>query len=170
MAERILSSPPRPRMNFLAARWGELRAEWRLLLFCYMALAPVMALFAYARVFPIAWSVVLSFYRWDLIRPLKPFIGLRNYTDLLGDENFRLALENTLIGRLVVPHRIERFRHRSRRQISRRRGLGRDRYGREEENNHWNAFHHRLLRSATVPLPMGRSATTSLMRAATPAL
>src|SRR5271163_4388221 len=96
MAEQILS-PPRPRANFLAARWGELRAEWRLLLFCYMALAPVMALFAYARVFPIAWSVVLSFYRWDLIRPLKPFIGLANYKQLLGDENFHLALVNTFI-------------------------------------------------------------------------
>jgi multiple sugar transport system permease protein len=96
MAEQTLS-PPRPRANFLAARWGELRAEWRLLLFCYMALAPVMALFAYARVFPIAWSVVLSFYRWDLIRPLKPFIGLANYEQLLGDENFHLALVNTFI-------------------------------------------------------------------------
>jgi multiple sugar transport system permease protein len=96
MTEQTLS-PPRPRMNFLAARWGELRAEWRLLLFCYMALAPVMALFAYARVFPIAWSVVLSFYRWDLIRPLKPFIGFANYAQLLGDENFHLALVNTAI-------------------------------------------------------------------------
>ena len=49
------------------------------ILFCYLALAPVMALFAYVRIFPIAWSVVLSFYGWDLIRPLKPFIGFANY-------------------------------------------------------------------------------------------
>lgn len=96
MAEQTLS-PPRPRPNFLAARWSEFRAEWRLHLFCYMALAPVMALFAYARVFPIGWSVVLSFYRWDLIRPLKPFIGFANYEQLLGDENFHLALVNTFL-------------------------------------------------------------------------
>ena len=83
MAEQTLS-PPRPRPNFLAARWSEFRAEWRLHLFCYMALAPVMALFAYARVFPIGWSVVLSFYRWDLIRPLKPFIGFANYEQQIG--------------------------------------------------------------------------------------
>src|SRR5262249_61803906 len=72
-------------------------ADWRLLLFCYTALAPVLALFAYVRVFPIAWSFVLSFYKWDLIRPLKPFIGLTNYELLLSDENFQLALLNTFI-------------------------------------------------------------------------
>ena len=97
----ILSKQPkgarRRTRGALAARWSEMRAEWRLLLFCYMALAPVMALFAYARIFPIGWSVVLSFYRWDLIKPLKPFIGLANYEQLLQDENFRLALVNTFI-------------------------------------------------------------------------
>src|SRR5947207_13819799 len=73
------------------------RADWRLILFCYITLAPVLALFAYVRVIPIAQSVVISFYRWDLIRPLKPFIGLANYENLLNDANFILALENTAI-------------------------------------------------------------------------
>jgi multiple sugar transport system permease protein len=81
----------------LATRWSQIRRNRQALLFCYLALAPVLALFFYVRVIPIIESVALSFYRWDLIKPLKPFIGLRNYTDLLADENFRLALENTLI-------------------------------------------------------------------------
>jgi multiple sugar transport system permease protein len=85
------------RAGFLATRWARIRRNRQALIFCYVALAPVLALFFYVRVIPIIESVGLSFYRWDLIRPAKPFIGLRNYTDLLADENFRLALENTLI-------------------------------------------------------------------------
>jgi multiple sugar transport system permease protein len=90
-------SVPTVRSGPLFARWSRIRRNRQALLFCYIALAPVLALFFYVRVIPIIESVGLSFYRWDLIKPLKPFIGLRNYTDLLADENFRLALENTLI-------------------------------------------------------------------------
>lgn len=81
----------------IGSRWRRFRRNRQALLFCYIALAPVLVLFFYVRVIPIIESVALSFYRWDLIRPVKPFIGLRNYEDLLSDENFRLALENTLI-------------------------------------------------------------------------
>jgi multiple sugar transport system permease protein len=76
----------------LALPWS-----WRTILFCYLALIPVLALFAYVRVVPIVWSSVLSFYKWNLISPLKPFVGLTNYELLLRDENFLLALENTAI-------------------------------------------------------------------------
>ena len=38
-------------------------------LVCYLALLPVLALFAYVRVIPIVWSVVLSFYRLESDRP-----------------------------------------------------------------------------------------------------
>ncbi|MBV8652005.1 MAG: sugar ABC transporter permease [Alphaproteobacteria bacterium] len=80
------------------AAWVRARQwDWRITLFCYSALLPVLALFAYVRVVPIAESVVLSFYRWDFIRPLKPFVGLANYRNLISDENFLLALKNTLI-------------------------------------------------------------------------
>ena len=85
------------RAGALSTRWRRIRRNRQILTFCYVALAPVLALFFYVRVIPIIESVGLSFYRWDLIKPAKPFIGLRNYTDLLGDENFLLALGNTLI-------------------------------------------------------------------------
>src|SRR5260370_4401138 len=79
------------------ARWRTAQVDWRIILFCYLAVAPVVALFLYVRVVPIAWSVVISFYRWDLIRPLKPFIGFANYENLLSDANFILALKNTAV-------------------------------------------------------------------------
>jgi len=66
-------------------------------MFCYIALLPVLALFFYVRVVPIAFSVMLSFYRWNLISPRKPFIGWANYIQLLSDDNFILALKNTTI-------------------------------------------------------------------------
>jgi len=78
--------------------WRRLFAlNWRTTLFCYIALLPILALFAYVRVIPIGFSVVLSFYKWKLISPLKPFIGLDNYTQLMSDDNFILALKNTTI-------------------------------------------------------------------------
>src|SRR5258707_385146 len=78
--------------------WRRLLAlNWRTTLFCYVALLPILALFAYVRVIPIGFSVLLSFYKWKLISPLKPFIGLENYIQLMQDDNFYLALKNTTI-------------------------------------------------------------------------
>jgi multiple sugar transport system permease protein len=74
-----------------------LGTQGRIVLFCYLALLPVIALFAYVRVIPIAFSALLSFYKWNLISPRKPFVGLANYVQLVGDENFQLALKNTTI-------------------------------------------------------------------------
>jgi multiple sugar transport system permease protein len=66
-------------------------------MFCYIALLPVLALFLYVRIIPIGFGFLLSFYKWNLIQPRKPFIGFDNYQALLGDENFILALKNTTI-------------------------------------------------------------------------
>src|SRR5262249_38207050 len=85
-----------------ASAWQSLRSDWRVILFCYLALAPVLALFAYVRIFPIAWDAIFSFYKWNLISPLKPFIGLANYELLFEDENFRLALANTAVYSLAT--------------------------------------------------------------------
>jgi multiple sugar transport system permease protein len=76
--------------------------RWRLVLFCYLVLVPVLALFAYVRVWPIAWGVVLSFHKWNLISPIKPFVGWANYAQLIGDPNFLLALKNTTIYSLAT--------------------------------------------------------------------
>jgi multiple sugar transport system permease protein len=86
-----------------AAPWYSFKArQARLLLFCYLTLAPVLALFAYVRVYPIAWSVILSFYDWNLIRARKPFVGFANYERLWTDPNFGLALKNTLVYSLAT--------------------------------------------------------------------
>jgi len=57
----------------------------------------VLVLFTFVRIIPIVESFVLSFYKWELINPVRPFVGLANYAALLTDENFLLALKNTTI-------------------------------------------------------------------------
>ena len=78
------------------------RRTWWIVLFCYLALAPILALFAYVRLVPIAWSVILSLHNWDLIKVHKPFVGLANYVRLMADGNFILALKNTTIYSLAT--------------------------------------------------------------------
>lgn len=67
----------------------------RIPMFCYVALLPVVALFFYVRIIPIGFSFYLSFFKWNLISPRKPFVEWDNYLGLLEDENFILALKNT---------------------------------------------------------------------------
>jgi multiple sugar transport system permease protein len=63
----------------------------------FLVLAPVMALFIYLRVVPTAQAVVMSFFKWELIKPAEQFVGLDNFSNLLKDENFRLAFFNTTV-------------------------------------------------------------------------
>ncbi len=93
-ATLIAGGLPAASIGIRLRRFGQ-RA--RIPLFCYFALAPVLALFFYVRVIPIARTFVLSLYRWNMISPRKPFIGLENFRQLLGDENFIAALKNTTI-------------------------------------------------------------------------
>ena len=95
-----MSSAAADALGGVPARSGTLRRfarRARIPLYCYVVLLPVIALFFYVRILPIGFSVLLSFYRWNLISPIRPWIGLDNYTNLLGDERFQLALRNTTI-------------------------------------------------------------------------
>jgi multiple sugar transport system permease protein len=64
-----------------------------------------MMIFYWVRIGPILDIFWLSLHKWDLLSKKKPFIGLGNYRELLGDELFINALVNTTIiafGVLVV--------------------------------------------------------------------
>jgi multiple sugar transport system permease protein len=74
-------------------------AKWS---FCYLGLLPVFAIYWVLRLEPIGRTFVLSFYDWHLIRPVKPFVGLDNYRELLQDQNFLLALRNTTLFAVFV--------------------------------------------------------------------
>jgi sn-glycerol 3-phosphate transport system permease protein len=61
----------------------------------YALILPSMAVFLAFYIYPVIYSLCLSFYKWDMMMP-KQFIGLRNYQDLLGSAEFKEVVGNTL--------------------------------------------------------------------------
>ncbi len=61
----------------------------------YGLILPSMTVFLTFYVYPVIYSLYLSFYNWDLMMP-KQLVGLQNYRDLLGSVEFREVLGNTL--------------------------------------------------------------------------
>lgn len=70
------------------------RKRW---LFSLLAILPVLAIFAYVRIIPIGEILRLSVHKWDILSRNKPFIGLKNFEELLRDKLFHEALFNTSI-------------------------------------------------------------------------
>ncbi|MCX4096082.1 carbohydrate ABC transporter permease [Nocardia sp. alder85J] len=56
--------------------------------------APNLGSVAVFLLFPLGFSLYLSFHSWDLFRPMR-FTGLGNYRQLFGDPLFYVALRNT---------------------------------------------------------------------------
>jgi multiple sugar transport system permease protein len=66
-------------------------------IFAILAILPTLAIFAYVRLYPIADTLRLSLFKWDILSKNKPFIGLANFRELTGDHLFLDALVNTTI-------------------------------------------------------------------------
>lgn len=60
-------------------------------------LALPLAIYLLMVAYPIIYSMVLSFTRWDGISPERTFVGLENFFFLFGRELLPLALKNNLI-------------------------------------------------------------------------
>ena len=67
---------------------------WRTLP-CYLAVAPFYILFAIFGLFPIAFSLYLSFQKWDGIGAME-FVGLNQFAYLITDVYFWQSIVNTL--------------------------------------------------------------------------
>lgn len=52
---------------------------------------------------PVVFAFYLSFHRWDIVVPQKPFVGVENFREMLFDPLFWNALKNTLVFALNVP-------------------------------------------------------------------
>ncbi|MGM1049492.1 MAG: carbohydrate ABC transporter permease [Bacillota bacterium] len=81
-------SPDKNRNGFAATLWKH-RKE-------YLAISPFYILFAVFGLFPIAFSMYLSFQKWDGIGEMT-FNGLNNYQFMLTDPEFWSAVRNTLV-------------------------------------------------------------------------
>src|SRR5918992_3470919 len=70
----------------------QMRKQWS----AYLFLAPTMILFAIFTVLAVIYAFYLSFHEWNILEPAKPFVGLDNYSRMLGDERFGQSILNTL--------------------------------------------------------------------------
>ena len=68
----------------------------------YLFLAPALVLIGVFLLYPIGAVVYYSLTDWDIVRP-PVFVGLQNYSKLLGDPVFRKALTNSIVYLLATP-------------------------------------------------------------------
>jgi multiple sugar transport system permease protein len=61
----------------------------------YLFLVPSAALLVVFVFLPMVYALYVSFHRWNLISPVKVFVGLDNYTELLSSDLFWRIVGNT---------------------------------------------------------------------------
>jgi multiple sugar transport system permease protein len=86
-----------------SSRWRETLRQVRKNWSAYMFLAPGLIHFMIFTLFAVGFAFYISFHEWNIIRPEKPFLGLENYTRLLGDKRFHRAVINTFTFMIGVP-------------------------------------------------------------------
>jgi multiple sugar transport system permease protein len=65
---------------------------------------PATVLIGIFGLLPIGWSLLLSFQHSDLLTPETPWVGTRNYRQLVHDPTFAAAVGHTLLySALFVP-------------------------------------------------------------------
>ncbi|WP_425461998.1 carbohydrate ABC transporter permease [Mycetocola tolaasinivorans] len=75
--------------------FGGAFSRWDLKLSPYLYISPFFILFAVVGLFPIAFTGVISFMEWDLVRNSGEFIGFEQYAYVLSQPKFWIALRNT---------------------------------------------------------------------------
>src|ERR1051325_5664908 len=69
----------------------------------YLFISPFFILFGVFGLYPLLFSLYLSFNRWDGLTPMK-WVGLANFAALREDDLFFKAIWNTIIiGLLYIP-------------------------------------------------------------------
>nr|WP_206686955.1 sugar ABC transporter permease [Microbacterium invictum] len=70
-------------------------SRWDLKISPYLYISPFFIMFAVVGLFPIAYTAVISFMDWDLVRNSGEFIGFDQYVWILTQPHFWTALRNT---------------------------------------------------------------------------
>jgi cellobiose transport system permease protein len=88
------AAPP-PQRKTRRVGFGRRLSHWDLKLSPYLYISPFFILFLVIGLFPIAYTAVISFMDWDLVRNTGTFIGFDQYTYVLSQPKFWIALRNT---------------------------------------------------------------------------
>jgi len=70
-------------------------SRWDFKLSPYLYISPFFIIFAITGLFPLIYTAFVSVYDWKLLGGQGDFIGLQNYTDVLGQATFWKSLRNT---------------------------------------------------------------------------
>ena len=66
----------------------------------YLLVSPYVVHFILFVAFPVGFSIVLTFHKWNIISPME-YTGLNNYIRLFNDKTFLKSIGNTLIFLLI---------------------------------------------------------------------
>ena len=66
----------------------------------YLLVSPYILHFVVFVLFPVGFSLFLTFHEWNIIGPMK-YVGVKNYTQLLQDQYFLKSIRNTLVFLLI---------------------------------------------------------------------
>ncbi|WP_091704698.1 carbohydrate ABC transporter permease [Microbacterium sp. cf046] len=89
------SPEPRPEKTKRVISFSHKLSRWDLKLSPYLYISPFFILFAIVGLFPIAFTAVISFQQWDLVRNSGTFVGFDQYIWILSQPQFWTALRNT---------------------------------------------------------------------------
>lgn len=87
----IPAAPAVPQSLVRPAAWRSPRS------FLTLMIGPAVLVIAVVVVFPLLYSLYLSFTAFTLLKPVTTWVGLRNYLRLFDDKVFWLAFGNTLL-------------------------------------------------------------------------
>lgn len=68
----------------------------------YVLIAPTYILFSIFFLFPLLFSLYLTFFKWNGFAPQMDFIGFKHYIRIFSDPNFLNAFKNTLLYTVVT--------------------------------------------------------------------
>ena len=67
----------------------------RLLLNPYVLISPALIACALVQLYPLGFTIYMSFFKWNILKGTKKFIGFDNYSFLFHDPEFLLVAKNT---------------------------------------------------------------------------
>jgi len=86
-----------------AGYWLRIKGlERKKLQFAILVIVPILLLFLVLRIIPIFGTFYLSLHKWNLIKPYRPFVGFENFSRIITDKNFHIALFNTTVFAIIV--------------------------------------------------------------------
>jgi cellobiose transport system permease protein len=92
------TAPPNPNRQGRSPRvisFSQRLSRFDLKVSPYLYISPFFIMFLVVGIFPIAFTAVISFMDWDLVRNSGKFVGFDQYIWILGQPQFWTALRNT---------------------------------------------------------------------------